>query len=300
MANAVHRQTIRFGVFEVDLRAGELRKSGVKIKLQQQPFQILTLLLQHPGEIVTREELSRELWPDDTFVDFDHSLNASIARLRDALGESADRPVFVETLARRGYRFNAPLLTPAPSPSEIGAGQVTSKVKSAFSIARIAAVLILAAAILAASALTWAYVSHHRSAGATRIGSIAVLPLENLSHDPGQEYFSDGMTSAVISNVSALRPLRVISRTSTERYKGTKKSLPEIAKELNVDAVIEGSVLRAGDRVRIDVELIDAASAMNSFGPSRMNAPWVTSCGCTARSPRPSPTKCKFSWPSAS
>jgi len=108
MAVANHSRIIRFGLFEVDLRAGELRKSGVKIKLQQQPFQILVILLQHRGEIVTREELRQQLWPADTFVDFDHSLNAAIKRLRDALGESAESPIYIETLARRGYRFNAP------------------------------------------------------------------------------------------------------------------------------------------------------------------------------------------------
>ena len=106
-------EVLQFGLFELDLRAGELRKNGVKIKLQQQPFQVLATLLRKPGKVVTREELRRELWPDDTFVDFDHSLNAAIARLRDALSESADRPIFVETLARRGYRFNAPVVNAA-------------------------------------------------------------------------------------------------------------------------------------------------------------------------------------------
>src|SRR6267378_1418826 len=98
-------RVFRFGVFQVDVRAGELRKNGVKLKLQEQPFQVLCLLLEHPGELVSREELRSRLWSADTFVDFDHGLNAAIKRLRDALGESADTPVFIETLARRGYRF---------------------------------------------------------------------------------------------------------------------------------------------------------------------------------------------------
>ena len=263
-------EIIRFSAFEVDLRAGELRKNGAKIKLQQQPFQILALMLQCPGQIVTREDLRRELWPQDTFVDFDHSLNAAIARLRDALGESADRPVFVETLARRGYRFNCPLLAPAPSPDAApdGTSPDTTSLKPtrapisrAFPVARIAAAAILGASLLAAGALTWArFSSRYFPEAPPHIQSIAVLPLENLSHEADQDYFSDGMTSAIISSVSTVRPLRVISRTSTARYKGTRKSLPEIAKELHVDAVIEGSVLRAGDRVRIDVELIEAAT----------------------------------------
>src|SRR5882724_4486259 len=100
---------VQFGIFEVDLRAGELRRNGSKVKLQEQPFQILTILLAHPGEVVTREELQKKLWPADIFVDFDHSLNAAIRRLRDALGDSAENPRFVETVARRGYRFVAPV-----------------------------------------------------------------------------------------------------------------------------------------------------------------------------------------------
>jgi TolB-like protein/DNA-binding winged helix-turn-helix (wHTH) protein len=261
---------VRFGTFEVNFQTGELRQRGQKVKLQEQPLQVLAALLERPGEMVTREELHSKLWPEDTFVDFDHSLNAAVARLRDALGESADRPVFIETLARRGYRFNSPLLAaPGASPAsgEQRAGSPSASGSSPFSKARIAAIAALTAAVLAASALTWARFSH-RPLAAPRISSIAVLPLENLSHDPEQEYFSEGMTSAIIGDVSKLRPLRVISRTSTERYKGTRKSLPEIAKELNVDAVIEGSVLRAGNQVRIDVELVQASNEQQLWSES--------------------------------
>ena len=106
---------VRFGTFELDLQSGELRHAGQKVKLQEQPFQVLAALLEHPGEIVTREELRNKLWSEDTFVDFDHSLNAAIKRLRDALGESADAPIYIETLARRGYRFIAPVNGSSPS-----------------------------------------------------------------------------------------------------------------------------------------------------------------------------------------
>jgi TolB-like protein/DNA-binding winged helix-turn-helix (wHTH) protein len=268
MSSADPSQRVRFSAFEVDLKAGELRKNGVKIKLQQQPLQVLTILLRHPGEIVTREELRKELWPKDTFVDFDHSLNAAVKRLRDALGESADSPTFIETLARRGYRFNTPLLAPVPpAESEAGAALPAAESSSAAN-KRIIAGATLALAVLAASGLAWTRYHAGDPSGTPHIASIAVLPLENLSRDPEQEYFSDGMTSAIIANISDIRRVRVISRTSTERYKGTKKSLPEIAKELNVDAVIEGSVMRAGNRVRIDVELIDGVSDRHLWSES--------------------------------
>jgi len=259
MAGPNESRIIRFGLFEVDLRAGELRKNGVRIKLQQQPFQILVILLQHPGDIVTREELREQLWPADTFVDFDHSLNAAIKRLRDALGESAENPIYVETLARRGYRFNAPAqAVPANPPVPASVPQVPVRAAARpFSYAIAGSALAL---VLLLGAMVWASRTHRDTSSEKRIASLAVLPLENLSHDPEQEYFSDGMTNALIADLSKIRPLRVISRTSTVRYKDTKKSLPEIARELKVDAVIEGSVVRSGNRVRINVELIDANS----------------------------------------
>src|SRR5713226_6749356 len=124
-------QVLQFGVFQVDVRAGELRKNGVRLKLQEQPFQVLCLLLEHPGELVSREELRNRLWPADTFVDFDHGLNAAIKRLRDALGESADTPVFIETLARRGYRFIAPV-EGGFAPGGIGTAPAPEQSKSSF------------------------------------------------------------------------------------------------------------------------------------------------------------------------
>jgi TolB-like protein/DNA-binding winged helix-turn-helix (wHTH) protein/Flp pilus assembly protein TadD len=259
MANAKESQIIRFGLFEVDLRAGELRKNGVKIRLQQQPFQILAILLQQPGNIVTREELSEQLWPAGTFVDFDHSLNAAIKRLRDALGESAENPIYIETLARRGYRFNAPVQsTPAEASVLPDSPAPSRNVMSRPAIYAFAGVGL--AIVLLLGAFFWAGRTHHGASTKKRIESLAVLPLENLSGDPEQEYFSDGMTGTLIADLSKIRPLRIISRTSTVQYKGTKKSLPEIARELNVDAVIEGSVLRSGNRVRINIELIEAQS----------------------------------------
>jgi DNA-binding winged helix-turn-helix (wHTH) protein len=137
---------LQFGIYEIDVRTGELRKSGVKLKLQEQPFQVLRMLVEHPGEIVTREELRNRLWPADTFVDFDRGLNAAVKRLRDALGESADTPVFIETLSRRGYRFIAPV-NGSPSPSTAGIA-ATHRNKSIFSTRRIV-ILCLASVVIA-------------------------------------------------------------------------------------------------------------------------------------------------------
>ncbi len=255
-------QVVRFGVYEVDLRAGELRKSGVKIKLQGQPFQILALLLERPGEVVTREEIQKKLWPADTFVDFEHSLNAAVKRLREALGDSADNPRFVETLPRRGYRFIYPV-EGRPSTALGIKGQAGLDGRRIGRRAWLAAL-----GLLALAALLGLNVGGLRDKLLGRpapgaITSIAVLPLENLSGDPEQEYFVDGMTETLITELSKIGALTVISRQSVMQFKGTKKSLPEIARELNVDAVVVGSALHIGERVRITVQLIEAASDRN-------------------------------------
>ena len=206
---------VRFGVFEVDLRAGELRKQGVKIKLQDQPFQILQILLERSGEMVTREELRKRIWPVDTFVDFDQGLNNAIKRLRESLSDSPENPRFIETVPRHGYRFIGNLGT---TPG--------------------------------------------------RIKSLAVLPLENLSRDPEQEYFAEGLTEALITTLAKIGELRVVSRTSAMQYRGVRKSLREIARELEVEAIVEGTVLRVGDRVRITAQLIDAAKETHLWAES--------------------------------
>jgi len=209
------RGTVRFGAFEVDPQAGELLKQGAKIKLQEQPFQILQMLLEHPGEVVTREELQKKIWSTDTFVDFEQGLYNAIKRLREALGDSAENPQFIETLARRGYRF---------------IGSLEAKPGS--------------------------------------IESLAVLPLENMSRDPEQDYFAEGMTEALITSLAKIGALRVTSRTSAMRYKKTDKSLPQIARELNVDAVVEGTVQRSGDRVRISAQLVHALTDTHLWAES--------------------------------
>lgn len=255
---------LRFGAFEADLRTGELRKQGLKVKLPGQPFQILAMLLEHPGELVTREEIRERLWGGDTFLDFEHSVNNSINRLREALGDDPAAPRFVETLPRHGYRFVAPVeVAPASPAGDAGAprgvaqGEVPPRPYRAVALAG-ASVLAFVAVFLALDVAGWRDRLLRRIAPAPRIESIAVLPLENLSHDPAQEYFADGMTEALITNLGKISALRVISRTSVLRFKGTKQPLSEIAKELNVDALVEGTVLLSGNRVRITANLLHA------------------------------------------
>src|ERR1035437_3544672 len=244
---------IRFGTFEVDLRSGELRKNGVNLKLSGQPFQVLAVLLERPGEVITREEFQKRLWPD-TFVDFDHNLNTAINKIREVLGDSAESPRFVETLPRRGYRFIGVVND---------ADHTASKEKPAFRIGRAfvwVGVSAAVAVIVALVILVWLHVGAWRDRlfeRSPRIHALAVLPLENLSNAPEQEYFSDGMTEAIITELGRFSGPRVISRQSIMRFKGSKKALQEIAKELRVDAVVEGTVERSGDRVRISVRLAE-------------------------------------------
>jgi TolB-like protein/DNA-binding winged helix-turn-helix (wHTH) protein/Tfp pilus assembly protein PilF len=260
---------VRFGVFEFDQRAGELRKHGLRIKLQGQPIEVLSMLLEHPAEIVTREELQKRLWAADTHVDFEHSLNAAIKRLRAALGDSADSPQFVETVARRGYRFIAPLSQSAQTqlaetqPADdapVAAPQNPRLARRRWTVvAAMAAAAFMLVAIIALNVFGVRDAFRGRS-DSSPIRSLAVLPLANLSGDPDQDYFVDGMADALRQRLESIRALRVISRTSSVHYRGNGKPLPEIARELNVDAIVEGSVLRSGDRVRITVQLIQVTN----------------------------------------
>lgn len=291
-------RVFRFAAFEVDIRAGELRKHGLRIKLQDQPFQVLVMLLARRGDVVTREELRQRLWSSDTFVDFDHSLNTAINKLREALADSAENPRYIETLPRRGYRFLAPVEEVArtavvpvtgeqpseapgvvPSPSrrwrvvpvtDEQTPKIPEKKETPLAPAPpvpspaprrrwpVGVMGVVVAALVLVVVLTnldrirrWL-----GSSNPHKIESIAVLPLENLSGDPEQEYFADGMTDALITDLAQIGSLRVISRTSVMQYKKARKPLPEIARELKVDGIIEGTVQRAGMRVRISVQLL--------------------------------------------
>jgi TolB-like protein/DNA-binding winged helix-turn-helix (wHTH) protein/Tfp pilus assembly protein PilF len=286
---AISPKLVRFGMYEVDLRTSELRKQGRKIKLQEQPCRILGILLEQRGEVVTREDLRKRLWSDDTFVDFDHSLNTAIMRLREALSDSSDNPVFIETLPRHGYRFIAPVeevsvsedekhedATPAAMPESHlpaialrgGSPSITEGVihQSKNKQIELHRALLLGGLLGLAFITVFVLIQRYSRNGAgakvqpNQIKSVVVLPFENLSEDEDQQYFTDGMTDELIANLAKIRSLRVISRTSAMGYKGTHKTLSEIARDLNVDAIVEGTVLRSGDRVRITAELVQVAT----------------------------------------
>jgi TolB-like protein/DNA-binding winged helix-turn-helix (wHTH) protein/Tfp pilus assembly protein PilF len=253
---------VRFATFQVDLRSGELRKQGVKIKVQEQPFRVLTVLLQRPGEVVTREELRNQNWSPDTFVDFENSLNTAINKLRDALGDSADNPRFIETLPRRGYRFIAPVSSDRQEKSPVASEESKVADEQQGKNPRTRRWLVLAVVAVLAL-LTLAYVTirgRTKDAAHSKINSLAVLPLKNLSGDPTQEYLADGMTEALIGRLSLIRGLRVISRTSVMSLKDSKLSARDIAKTLQVDALVEGSVIREGIRIRVYAQLIRGAT----------------------------------------
>jgi TolB-like protein/DNA-binding winged helix-turn-helix (wHTH) protein/Flp pilus assembly protein TadD len=269
MPEATAPVRLRFGVFEVDLRAGELRKHGVRLRLQEQPFQVLAMLLERPGETVTREELRNRLWTAETFVDFDHGVNKAVNRIRDALGDSATSPRFVETVARRGYRFIADVtIVEGAPPAGVEAKADHLLRPEGVSVAPVAAPpprlrrwhlwVITGIALALASILVAVWALQSRAPQPALIRSLAVLPLDNLSGDSSQEYFADGMTDELIATLGQISALRVISRTSVMPYKRARKPLPQIAHELNVDAVVEGTVLRSDGRVRITAQLIEA------------------------------------------
>jgi TolB-like protein/DNA-binding winged helix-turn-helix (wHTH) protein/Tfp pilus assembly protein PilF len=312
-----HTLLVRFGTYEVSFQSGEVRKAGVRVRVQQQPLKLLEALLEHPGEVVTREELRSRGWPNESFGDFDQAVNIAIAKLRSALGDSAENPRFIETLPKRGYRFIAdvslvdadgrirrsesvlpdahviepehqfqanelavppktelghqfkgnglaipPVTEPGPQLPDTGLAVPAKRRPRPTGRVILALMVVLGLAILSVLLVR---VRGHRPAA---IRSLAVLPLENLSGDASQNYFSDGMTDELITDLAQISALRVISRTSVMVYKGARKPLPQIARELNVDAVVEGTVLRAGDQVRITAQLIDASTDKHMWSQS--------------------------------
>ena len=267
-------EILTFGAFEAHVRPRELFREGARVRLPDQSFLVLAMLLEHPGELVTREDIRKRLWPGDTFVDFDHGLNNAVNRLRDALGDSAEDPRFIETLPRRGYRFIFPVHPVVKTESAVtvaefvdaGAppGQLGSKKRRYATIS-------IAAAVLLALVLTGVWLRRRPSQSENApppFRSLAVLPFENLSGDPSQEYFADGVTDSLITDMAQIRSLRVISRTSAMHYKGSHQALPDIARELNVDVVVEGSVARIDNRVRVTVQLIQAPSDRHLWAQS--------------------------------
>ena len=280
---------VRFGTYQVSLQSGEVRKGGVRIRVQQQPMKLLEILLEHPGQVVTREELRGRVWPNETFGDFDQALNIAIGKLRSAFEDSAENPRFIETLPKRGYRFIADVSildadAPPKRPGSVSgdlpgsqekktepghtlqnAGLAVASFKPRLWPTRgviVALVFVLSLSILS----VWLF--RARGPAPAGIRSLAVLPLEDLSGDASQNYFADGMTDELITDLAQISALRVISRTSVMVYKGARKPLPQIARELNVDAVVEGTVLRSGDQVRITAQLIEASTDQHLWSQS--------------------------------
>lgn len=247
-----------FGDFEFNSQAGELRKQGIPVKLQGQPIEILAMLLKRPGQLVSREELRKKLWPGDTYVDFDHSLNAAVKRLRDALEDNADTPRYIETLARRGYRFIALIETSEVPRPVVPAAQKSPGARPWLSRRTSLPASVSIALLLSMCGAAWFRFAHSAASGSAEIRSIVVLSLENLSNDSAQDYFADGITDTLMTHLGQISSLRVISRTSAMHFKGTRKTLPQIARELGVDAAVEGSVTRSGDLVHINVKLMRA------------------------------------------
>ena len=233
MENSRVSSILRFGVFELDLQTSELRKRGIRIKLQDQPFQILVMLLERPGDLVSREEIRNKLWPADTFVDFDLGLNTAISRLRTALGDSAENPRFIETLPRRGYRF----IGSSPEPGE--AMPLTSIPESR------------------SGELGRGAGSAPRQSAPIR--SLAILPFTDMSPERDQEHFCDGIAEELISSLARIRQLRVAARTSAFFFKGKNADIREIGQTLGVEAIVEGSVRKAGSALRITAQLINVA-----------------------------------------
>ena len=270
MSNALQNgKVIRFGSYDADLLSQELRKGGIRIKLQPKPFQVLTILLERAGIAVSRSDLKKLLWNPETFVDFDHGLNTAINKIREALNDSAENPRFIETLPN-GYRFIADIVNPSTSsefatsiqaatqastpPTETAIAEAT-RLQSRFGAAGIATICLLAAILISFLLKKEAF-----SRPTAHIKSIAVLPLHNLSGDPAQDYFSDSMTDELITQLAKISSLRIPSAGSVMAYKNTNMPASEIGRALKVDAFVEGSVLRAGDQVRITAQLIDVST----------------------------------------
>jgi TolB-like protein/DNA-binding winged helix-turn-helix (wHTH) protein len=246
-----HLQVVRFGVFQVDLASGELRKNDLRIKVQGQPFQVLALLLRNPGSLVTRDQLRHEVWPGHTFVDFDHALNTAIKKIRIALGDDAAAPRYIETIPKRGYRFLPPVNSPT-APKLVPRSSVPTPRYHRWSV-----ILLLFMVFLG---VVSAYVSrgaHLVKAHEDRV-TLAVLPFANYSRDPQQNAFCDGLTEEVIAQLGRWNPQRlgVTARTSTQRYGGTNKAIDEIGRDLRVQYVLEGSVRSESGRIRVTAQLI--------------------------------------------
>jgi DNA-binding winged helix-turn-helix (wHTH) protein/TolB-like protein len=256
---------VRFGIFEADFRARELRKAGVRIKLHDQPFQVLAMLLDRPGELVNRDEIRKRLWPGDTFVDFDHGLNNAVARLREALGDSADTPRFIETLPRRGYRFITPVNWQGSGPDQVvSASEPLSeepKSRAMFS-ARKLKILAISGVVVLAIAIGVAVTVFRGSAPPQANGPqpIAVLPLQNTSAAKDLDFLRIGLADDISNTLSYYPALSMRPFASTNRYAGADVDLQKAAREMQVADIITGHFAVAGDEIEVTLEAVDATN----------------------------------------
>jgi DNA-binding winged helix-turn-helix (wHTH) protein/TolB-like protein len=255
---------VRFGNFDADLRAGELRKAGVRVKLHDQPFQVLAMLLDRPGELVTRDEIRKRLWEDDTIVDFDHGLNNAVARLREALGDSADTPRFIETLPRKGYRFVAPasLLESKPG-QEATAVALPKGPKSRPKVfAQQWRALVTGAVAALGITIAVAVVMSHRKEQLqfTRSQAVAVLPFQNTSATKDFDFLRFGLADDLATRLSYFPELSIRPSATSNRYAGSDVDLQKAAREMGVGAIITGHFSVAEDDLEVTLEAVDAAN----------------------------------------
>jgi len=262
-APSTRAEIVRFGIFHLDLKARELHRAGVKVRLQDQPFRVLATLVDRAGQVVTREELRQSIWPTDVYVAFDQGLNNAIKKVRDALGDSADNPRFIETVAKHGYRFLAPV-NPLQSPAAKSASRT-----GLTSIAHTAVVGLAVISVLGGLGY-WRWQRSAMPRPSSQKVILAVLPFDNMSHDPDQEFFSDGLTEEMIAQLGKLSPehLSVVARGSVVKYKGSGMGASKIGNELHADYLLQGSVRRASDRVRITVQLIQVQEQTDLWAES--------------------------------
>src|SRR5882724_2039017 len=272
----------KFADFELDCSRYELRRKGHPVKLEKIPMELLLLLVESDGRLVSREEIEERLWGKEVFVDAEHGINTAIRKIRQVLGDDPDNPRFVQTVQRKGYRFIAevsrvpevsaasPVAEPpgfgVPPPDEEKLPQEqAAKHRSTAWVVAAAMTLLLA---WPAYRFTRSHLAGSQAATTPSVRSIAVLPLENMSGDSGDEYFADGMTDELITTLAKYKSLRVISRTSVMQYKKVHRPLPEIARELAVDGIVEGSVSRSQDRVRVTAQLVYAPTDTHLWAES--------------------------------
>jgi len=273
-----------FGPFRVDFESCEIHKHGIRLHVQNQPVRVLWFLIERPGRLVTRQELQEKLWPGHSAEEVDDSLNSTVKKLREALGDDAGKPLYIETIPRRGYRFIAPIQT---EPSDQLAGeQQPSSVEPSWLTAETAVqataisgglfgwrryrkpgtIGLLTVIVIAGFLSVTAFLK--RAGADAQIHSIAVLPFENLSGDSSQDYFAEGLTDAVTTDLAQIGGVKVISRSSANHYKKNYQPLVKIGQELGVDAVVEGTVARSGDRVRVNARLVSTGDDRNLWAQS--------------------------------